>query len=119
MPLDDTTGLVRTAQDVRNAVSVAMRAFGKKRFDGFESLEYTSSKYALECKVNSTVFAAVGDALEEAGVPGPHNTLGDVMTGLGVTNSEDAHMAAHDIGCYCHGDVTGERAADAIDRITS
>lgn len=111
----------KSIQEVRSAVAADLRKHGGMKFIGFDNIEYAPAAEALAWPAMGTVFEVIGGSLTSQGVtrPGGYQTVGHVMAGLGYKNPEEAHHAAHWIGCHCHGEITGNIVADRIEGLNT
>lgn len=131
MAFDDRTAEVKSDQElflskIRQAISI-LRSYGSELALGSEGIEYKDSENICELPVVGTIFAWLADEFQDVGAK-PLETVGDVMTHLGVTcdrlkgyrDSSDRHAmqrVAHIIGCHCHGGqyISGDAAADRLE----
>jgi len=113
------TKKVLTVQELRQAVVEDLRRYGKMTFIGFDNLEYIPANEALNQPICGTVFEIIAGSLTKNGAPkvGGYKTIGDVMAGLGYTEAGAAHRVAHEIGCHCHGPISGYTAARQLEAL--
>lgn len=113
------TGL--SIQALRLAVAHDLRQNGDMTHIGYDNIESVEPETALNWPAAGTIFELIGGSLTKHGAPkeGGYNTLGDVMSGLGYDDQEEAHEAAHWIGCHCHGIITGNIVADRLEGLNT
>jgi hypothetical protein len=110
-----------SVQDLRLAVAKDLRQHGDMKFIGFDNIEHAEPDKALGWPASGTIFEIIAGSLTKNGVSKEdgYNTLGDVMSGLGYQDKDEAHSAAHWIGCHCHGEITGDIVADRIEGLNT
>ncbi len=120
MPFDESRGELSLAE-IRAAVAHTLRRHGDREFPTIERIEdYSCNNDVADLPAAGTVFAAIGDALEDNGVFGDYSTIGKVIDKLISGDQHDKiKWIAHHLGCACFGLATGKSVAGKILSIDS
>lgn len=97
------------ARKRRNAVlyrvALAIEKLGEENLGGFDRIETKEARIVSELPVVGTVFEYLARVLSKEGFPSD-GTVGGVMEILAYPrNSEESAEKAHELGCYCNGEL--------------
>lgn len=124
MMVRETLVPVNTGEEELNArlemIAQAIERHDLKNLGGIERIEHLHAAAVDELPIAGTIFASINEVLGQLNIA-TDETVGGVMKELGFAReSDEAAMAAHEIGCYCHGEyISPPMAAQRIRNLKS
>ena len=102
--------------DIIESIAQKIERLPMRGLGGIEAIEGLHFNELGQHDIAGTVFAVISQELADRGIE-QDGTLGSVMEGLGFDRKDEDTLsnAAHELGCYCHGEfISPQIAADRL-----